>query len=161
MTSVDEIPVAFTPPGGWTTWPPPVLASCDDPIVDGAPDLCGMWRTIEVIVDGRPRPGHPGLGHVQRVEQAGDRVVVTAAGVIHDMRCDGTAERGVHDVAEFDKTTEINVVATYESDVHVLRPAGMPIEVKRWRDGEHMVWQYLGYTARLERLGPPETVPPS
>ena len=30
------------------------------------------------------------------------------------MRCDGTVEHGVHDVAEFDKTTEITVVATYE-----------------------------------------------
>jgi hypothetical protein len=157
---VDEIPVASTPTGGWTTWPAPILAACDDPIVDGAPDLRGLWRTVEVLVDGQPQPEHPGLGHVQRVEQAGDRLVVTAAGIIHDMRCDGSLEGGVHDVAEFDKTTEIHVVATYEDAVHVLRPTGMPIEIKRWRDGDHMMWQYLGYTARLERLGPPGTLPP-
>lgn len=161
MRSVDEIPVARTPTGGWTAWPAPILAECDEPLADGAPDLRGMWRTVEVIVDGRPQPGHPGLGHVQRVEQAADRLVVTAAGIIHDMRCDGTAEHGVHDVAEFDKTTDIHVVATYEHGVHVLRPAGMPIEITRWRDGDDMMWKYLGYTARLERLGPPGMVPPS
>ncbi len=160
MRSVGEIPVAHTPTGGWTTWPAPILTECDDPLVDGAPDLRGMWRTIEVIVDGRPQPEHPGLGHVQRVEQAADRLVVTAAGIIHDMRCDGTAEGGVRDVAESDKATQIHVVATYENDVHVLRPNGMPIEIRRWRDGDHMMWQYLGYTARLERLGPPGTLPP-
>ena len=79
--------------------------------------------------------------------------------MIHDMRCDGTVERGVHDVAEFDKQTEITVVATYEDGVHVLRPQGMPIEVRRWRDGEHMLWQYVGFTARLERLGPADHTP--
>lgn len=35
----------------------------------------------------------------------------------------------------------------------------MDIEVKRWREGEHMLWQYIGFTARLRRLGPPETNP--
>lgn len=42
---------------------------------------------------------------LQRIEQAGDRMVVTGGGVIHDMRCDGTAEHGVNDVAERDFTT--------------------------------------------------------
>ena len=159
--TVDEIPVAFTPAGGWHgRWPAPILESCSDPIVEGAPDLRGLWQTTEVIVDGQPQPGHPGLGHTQRVEQAGDRLVVTAAGIIHDMRCDGTESNGVHDVAEFDKTTEIHVVAAYEDGVHVLRPMGMPIEIKRWRDDKYMMWQYIGMTARLTRLGPPEMTPP-
>jgi hypothetical protein len=68
------------------------------------------------------------------------------------MRCDGTVERGVHDVAEFDKTTPITVVATYEDGVHVLRPVGLPIEVRRRREGDQMVWDYVGFTARLERV---------
>ena len=156
MSCVDDIPVANTPPGGHDRFPPPILAGCDDPLVDGAPDLRGVWRTIEVLVDGVAAPEHPALGGVQRIEQAGDRVVVTGGRVVHDMRCDGTVERGVHDVAEFDLTTVIRVVATYEDGVHILRPEGMPIEVRRWRDGEHLMWQYVGFTARLERLGPPE-----
>lgn len=164
--AVDEIPVAKTPNGGWTTWPDPVLAGCHEPLPDGAPDLRGLWQTVEVLVGGELVPGHPALGHVQRVEQAGDRLVVTAAGVVHDMRCDGTLENGVHDVAEFDKVTAIRVVASYEDGMHVLRPDGLDlgsdvgsIEVKRWRDGAHMMWQYVGFTARLHRLGPPEVDP--
>ena len=151
-SSADSIPIAYTPSGGYgDTVPAPILAGCTDPLVDGAPDLRGWWKTVEVLVEGQPVPDHPSLGHVQRVEQAGDRVVVTGGGVVHDMRCDGTEEHGVHDVAEFDKQTEITVVATYEDGVHVLRPVGMPIEVKRWRQGPDMMWQYLGFTARLER----------
>lgn len=157
--SVDEIPVAFTPEGGWTTWPAPILAGCNEARSEGADDIDGYWRTVEVLVDGEVQPDHRGVGHVQRVEQRGDRVVVTAARIIHDMRCDGTLERGVHDVAEFDLTTEIHVVATYEDGVHVLRPQGMPIEVRRRREGDHMIWDYVGFTARLEHLAPSDTNP--
>lgn len=154
--TIDTVPVAFTPPGGWTGSPPaPVLASCTEPLVAGAPDLRGVWQVVEVRVDGTVVDGHPALGRVQRIEQAGDRLVVTAAGIVHDMRCDGTLERGVHDVAELDKTTPIDVVATYEDGVHVLRPVGIPIEVRRWRDGDDLWWQYLGFTARLSRLPDP------
>ncbi len=159
-TTVDTVPVAFTPPNGWTTWPAPILAGCTEPRPDGAHDIDGYWRIIEVAAGGEVQTEHPILGHVQRVEQRGDRVVVTAGRVIHDMRCDGTLERGVHDVAEFDLTTEVHVVATYEDGVHVLRPDGMPdIEVRRHRDGEHLIWDYLGFTARFEFLAPSSTDP--
>ncbi len=159
-TSAANIPVAHTPPGGWTEWPPPVLAGCTEPLIDGAPDLRGVWRTTAVTDDaGAPLPGHPALQLLQRIEQSGDRIVITAGGVIHDMRCDGTEANGVHDVAEFDKATRINVVATYENRVHVLRPVGFPIEVTRWRDGDDLLWKYVGFTARCVRVGPPEFDP--
>lgn len=158
--SVDEIPVAYTPTGGWTgAMPAPVLASCTDPLVPGAPDLRGLWRVVAVTVEGVDDPEHRALGLVQRIEQAGDRLVVTAGGIIHDMRCDGTEEHGVHDVAEFDHATPITVVASYEDGVHVLRPVGLPIEVRRRREGAEMVWDYLNFTARLERIGGPEDAP--
>ena len=51
------------------------------------------------------------------------------------------------------------MVASYEDGEHVLRPEGIPIEVRRRREGEQMVWDYLGYTARLEHLAPSETDP--
>jgi hypothetical protein len=157
VATIESVPVAHTPPGGFgDVVPAPVLVGCVEPLVAGAPDLRGWWRTVEVSVDGRPVAAHAALGHVQRVEQAGDRLVVTGGGVVHDMRCDGTVEHGVHDVAELDKTTAISVVASYEDGVHVLRPVGIPIEVRRWRDGPDMRWQYLGFTARLELVGPPD-----
>ena len=34
-----------------------------------------------------------------------------------------------------------------------------PIEVKRWREGDDLLWQYLGFTARLTHLAPPNTDP--
>ncbi|MEL7207014.1 MAG: hypothetical protein AAGK32_02070 [Actinomycetota bacterium] len=157
--TIDSIPVAHTPAGGWTEWPPPILAGCTEPRPDGADDIDGYWRTVEVLVAGERQPEHPALGHVQRVEQRGDRVVVTAGRIIHDMRCDGILEHGVHDVAEFDLNNEIHVVATYEAGVHVLRPQGVPIEVRRRRDGDHLIWDYLGFTARLEHLAPSATDP--
>ena len=154
MAACDEIPVAHTPPGGYgSAMPPPVLGGCGEPLVDGAPDLRGLWRAIAVEVDGAPAPpDHPALRHVERIEQCCDRLVVTAGGVIHDMRCDGTEENGVNDVAEFDFTTPITVVATYEDGVHTLRPVGFPVEVTRHLEGDTLVWKYLTFTARLERI---------
>ena len=153
MLRADDIPVAHTPPGGWRTFPPPVLAGCEEPLVAGAPDLRGLWKTVDVMVNGERVDAHPIYRHVERIEQAGDRVVVTSTGVIHDMRCDGTVERGVDDVAT-DLRSRIRVVATFEDGVHVLRPVGMPgIEVTRRRDGVYVVWTYgPAFTARLERI---------
>ncbi len=160
--SVDDIPVAHTPDGGWHgTMPPPVLAGCTEPPVAGAPDLGGLWQIGEVEVDGVVTTGHPAMSKVQRIEQCGDRLVVTAGGVVHDMRVDGTEANGVHDVAEIDYATPITVVATYEDGVHVLRPVGLPIEVTRQRDGDQLVWTYLTFTARLDRIGPADADPGS
>jgi hypothetical protein len=149
-----EIPVAHTPPGGYgNEMPPPVLEGCDDGLVQGAPDLRGLWRAVAVEVEGQPAPpGHPAWDHVERVEQCADRIVITAGGVVHDMRCDGTEEHGVNDVAEFDFQTPITVVASYEDGVHTLRPVGFPVEVTRQLDGNQLVWKYLTFTARLERV---------
>jgi hypothetical protein len=161
VPSVDDIPVAKTPPGGYgDSFPAPVLADCNDDLASGAPDMRGMWEAVEILVDGQPVPDHPFLGSVQRIEQGADRVAITSGGVIHDMRADGTEENGVNDVMASDFTTPITVVATFEDGVHVLRPAGLPIEVKRWRDGDDLMWDYFGFTARLTRLGPPEMDPP-
>jgi hypothetical protein len=152
--AADDIPVEHTPAGGYgQEMPPPVLAGCDEPPVDGAPDLRGLWRVVTVEVDGEDAGAdHAAIGHLQRIEQCGDRIVVTGGGVVHDMRCDGTETNGVNDVAEFDFKTPITVVATYEDGVHTLRPVGLPIEVTRRLDGETLVWSYLTFTARLERI---------
>ena len=154
-----EIPVARTPEGGYgSVMPPPVLTGCTEPLVDGAPDLRGTWRSVSVTwPEGTPAK-HPDamLEHVERIEQCGDRLVVTSSGVVHDMRCDGTEEHGVHDVAAVGGQ-EIHVVATYEDGVHVLRPIGLPgVEVTRRLDAGQLVWSYAGlFTARLERVEDP------
>ncbi len=158
-----DIPVANTPPGGYgTDFPPPVLSTCTEPLADGAPDMRGMWHAVAAERNGAPVPeGDKVYDHFQRIEQCGDRVTITAGGIIHDMRADGTEEHGVHDVAEMDYTTPITVVATFEDGVHVLRPVGVPIEVTRRLDGDQLVWSYLGTTVTLERIGGPDAPPPT
>jgi hypothetical protein len=136
--------------------PPPVLAGCDEPLVAGAPDLRGTWTAVTGHTADGPLPDdHPLRAHVERVEQARDRVVVTAGGVVHDMVADGTYENGVNDVMAADFATPISVAATYEDGVLVLRPKGLEgVEVRRWREGDHLVWQYHTlFTLRLERAG--------
>lgn len=154
MTKASDIPIAHTPAGGWHgDMPPPVLAGCDEPLVVGAPDIRGLWEVFEVEVGGEVIEDHPVLRQRQRVEQCGDRLVVTAGGIIHDMRCDGTKEHGVNDVAQIDYSTPIVVVASYENGVHVLRPIDMPLTVTRRLDGDVLVWNYGGvFVARLDRV---------
>ena len=156
MPSVLEIPKSFTPAGGYgTEMPAPVLAGCTDALAENIPDFRGLWRAIDVRVNGEVAP--PTLKvwqHVERIEQAGNRVVVTAGGVVHDMYADGTFENGVNDVMGADFKTPISVAATFENDVLVLRPRGFDgVEIKRWLDGENLMWEYsTAFLVRLERV---------
>ncbi len=158
----DDIPVAHTPPGGYgRTFPEPVLSSCTEPLVEGAPDLRGIWKAIRAERGGKPvAAGDPMLSYVERIEQCGNRIVDMGGGTIADARADGTAENGVHDVSVFDYKTPIHVIATYEDGAFVLRPAGMSgIEVTRRLDADgHMVWtrpDMGGMRVTLERIGGP------
>lgn len=157
VVTADDIPVANTPPGGWTEPPDPVLTGCTEPLAEGAPDLRGVWRAVSASRDGAPVPaGDRSLTNVQRIEQCGDRITITSGGIIHDMRADGSVERGVHDVAERDYTTPITVVATYEDGTHVLRPVGVDVQVTRRLDGDGLIWNYLGTEVVLARVGGPD-----
>ena len=73
--------------------------------------------------------------------------------MLHDMYADGTFENGVNDVMAADFATPISISATFENGVLVLRPRGLEgIEVKRWLEGEHLIWEYSTFfTVRLER----------
>ena len=141
-----DIPVAHTPPGGYRDFPQPVLAGCDEPITPGAPDLRGVWQAYR----------GPLKGHIERVEQAGNRVVITAGGIIHDMYADGTLEGGVNDV-HANKTGRISVAARFEDGRLNLYPGNRRVAlVTRYRDGDEMVWRYGPWKNRLRRLGPVE-----
>jgi hypothetical protein len=140
----DHIPVAHTPPGGYgPEFPPLILGECTEPLVEGAPDLRGVWKAISATRAGEPvAPDDRLLSYTERIEQCGNRIVDCGGGTIADARADGTEENGVHDVSVFDFTTPIHVVASYEDKVFVLRPVGLPgIEVRRWLDDDgHMIW---------------------
>jgi hypothetical protein len=155
-----DIPVAHTPPGGYGgTFPEPVLSRCTEPLVEGAPDLRGLWRTLRAERRGQPVPGRDRIySYMERIEQCGNRIVAMGGGTIADARADGTEANGVHDVSAFDFTTPIHVIATYEDSVFVLRPVGIPgIEITRRLDPDgHLVWHRpdLGdLLVTLERIG--------
>ena len=156
MPSVLEIPKAFTPTGGYgAEMPAPVLANCSDQLALNFPDFRGLWLAIDVRVNGEVAPAQLKVWqHVERIEQAGNRVVITAGGVLHDMYVDGTFENGVNDVMAADFVTPISISATFENGVLVLRPRGLEgVEVKRWLDGDHLMWEYSTFfTVRLERV---------
>ncbi|MFQ5382024.1 MAG: hypothetical protein ACE5EF_10435 [Dehalococcoidia bacterium] len=140
----DDIPVAKTPDGGWKEFPSPVLAGCDEPLADGVPDLRGVWRAYQ----------GPLKGHIERIEQAGNRVVITGGGVIHDMRADGTLEHGVNDAGA--GGSAISVAARFERGRLNLYPGDRRVAVvTRYLDGEEMVWRWGPYRNRLRRLPGP------
>ena len=167
--TADDIPVAHTPPGGYgQTFPSPVLADCTEPLVAGAPDLRGIWKTLRAERDGKPVPAGAYIySYVERIEQCGDRIVDMGGGTIADARADGTFANAVHDVSVFDYTTPLHAVASYEDGVFVLRPVLVPaipltipwLKVTRRLDADgHMVWTRpdQGHlTVTLERIGSP------
>ena len=157
-----QIPVAHTPPGGYgEKFPPLILGQCTEPLVQGAPDLRGIWRTIRAERDGVSVAADDRIMfYTERIEQCGNRIVDCGGGTIADARADGTEENGVHDVWVFDFKTPIHVIATYEDQVFVLRPVGLPgIEVTRRLDADgHMIWtrpDLGGLKVTLERVNNP------
>ena len=137
----DDIPIAHTPPGYWQTMPPPVLAECTEPLASDAIDMRGLWQVVEAKANGEPTEQM--MNSITRIEQCGNRVVITGGGVVHDMRADGTYENGVNDIGEPSTGGRpISVAASFENGVHILRPKGMPITVEReLRDG-FLIWRY-------------------
>ncbi len=161
-----DIPIAHTPPGGYgPSFPAPVLAGCTEPLIAGAPDLRGIWKTLRAERGGQPVPAGAYIWfYVERIEQCGDRIVDMGGGTIADARADGTAANGVHDVSVFDYTTPIHAVASYEDGTFVLRPLIVPaipltigrIKVTRRLDADgRMVWTRpdQDLTVTLERVG--------
>ncbi len=135
-----DIPLSRTPGCGYTEFPEPVLAQCREPLADGVPDLRGIWVDASI-------PD----GHLERIEQCGNRITITAGGVLHDMFADGSEERGVNDVAARD-CSAISVRATFEDGVHVLRPKGIPVTVTRELVGNQLIWDYPTGKYALSRL---------
>ena len=163
IVNANEIPVAHTPSGGYGAhFPPLILGNCTEPLVDGAPDLRGIWKTLSATRGGEPVPADDRLmSYTERIEQCGNRIVDCGGGTIADARADGTEENGVHDVSVFDYTTPIHIIASYEDGAFVLRPIGIPgIEVRRELDADvHMIWtrpDMGGIRVVLERVSPPK-----
>jgi hypothetical protein len=141
--AVATIPLDGTAAGAsLDVWAPRTLDGCREPLAPGVPDLRGVWEVYE----GRMR------GHVERIEQVGNRITITTGGLVHDMFADGTLENGVDDIAGFGGR-RIRVAATFEGGVHKLRPANKKIvAVTRKLVGDEMRWRYGPFRNKLRRL---------
>ena len=140
VIQANDLPVVRTSQGRWKEWPPLVLATCDEPVVPGAPDLRGVWQVYK----------GPLRGHIERIEQSGARVVITAGGITHDLTAGGVSmtDEGIGGA-------EINVAAHYESDRLNLYLNNKRLVVTRYRDGNDLVWRWGPYRNRLRRLNDP------
>ena len=147
-----DIPKGNTPGCSYTHFPLPVLAECTEPLIEGADDIRGLWLGVE--------GGH--LGHVERVEQCGRRVVVTSSGIIHDYGPNSTLGENTDD-------TEGTVVFRIGGKPYCPRTSASmiwnrgilefhalgwgPVVVRRYRDGEQLVWEYVdGTVTRMDRI---------
>ena len=151
-----DIPKGNTPNCGYTHFPLPILAQCTEPLPEGADDIRGLWIGVQ--------GGH--VGHVERVEQCGTRVVVTSSGVIHDYGPNSTAGLNTDD-------TEGSVLFTMGQKEYCMRTSASmiwndgvldfhvfgwgPTVVKRYLEqgpaGEQLVWEYAdGSSTYMNRI---------
>ncbi len=147
-----EIPKGNTPGCAYTHFPLPVLRECTEPLPDGADDIRGLWIGV--------RGGH--VGHVERVEQCGSRVVVTASGIIHDSGPNSTAGFTTDDtegsvlftIGETEYCPRSSAGMKWNNGILEFRIFGWgPIVVRRYMEGEHLVWEYAdGSTTYMDRL---------
>lgn len=146
-----DIPKGNTPDCAYEHFPLPILRECTQSLPAEAADMRGLWRGISGKV-----------GHVERVEQCGGRVVVTGSGIIHDLgpnasgglTSNDTEGAVIFTIGDSEYCPRTSAGVTWEGGVLNFRVLGWgPVVVKRYLDGDHLVWEYAdGSTTRMERL---------
>jgi len=138
--TADDIPKAYTPGCGFTQTPMPILVDCTEPLAEGVVDMRGLWLG---------RSGR--VGHLERIEQCGNRVVVTAYGIIHDFRVDGTLKNGARDIGLV--CNNFNTAIHFEDGVMVFRLFDLFDAVTRRLRGEEMIFTFIdGIETHAQRI---------
>jgi len=138
--SADDIPKAFTPGCGLTSIPLPILYECREPLPEGVIDMRGLWQ------------GSSGTGYfLERIEQCGNRVVVTGHNIIHDFRLDGTLKNGARDIGA--ACNNFNAAISFKDETMIFRLFNLFDTVSRKMDGEDMIFTFIdGTKTRTKRL---------
>lgn len=146
----DDIAQGHTPGCGYEKFPMPILAGCTEPLSEGAVDFRGLWR-IEQGSPGRP-------GHFERIEQCGNRFVVTAGGAVHDMTTDGKLAGASNDVfprklGPFDLCIRTTATTKWVEGRLEFYALGLVHIVTRYIEDGKYKWDYprLG-TTTMERI---------
>ena len=141
--TADEIPKAYTPDCSMNEWPAPILAACTEPLPPEADDLRGLWQATQ---------GQ--LGHIERIEQCGNRVVVSLHRVIHDFRTTGKLKDGANDI-NTRNCTRVRATMTWDNEkVLNFKAVGLLTVVTRHKTGkDSLAWTYPGEPiSRLKRI---------
>ncbi len=138
--SADDIPKAYTPGCGYSQIPMPILEECTEPLAEEVIDMRGLWQGIS----GRS-------GFLERIEQCGNRVVVTGHNLIHDFRLDGTLRNGARDVGP--ACENFNSAIFFRDEVMIFRLFNLFDTVSRRMDGEDMIFTFVdGGETRAKRI---------
>lgn len=148
----EDIPKGNTPGCGYSHFPLPILADCTEPLSPAADDIRGLWQ----VVEGRH------LGHVERLEQCGSRVVITSAGIIHDYGPNSSAGLNTNDTEgavlftagerEFCMRTSASMIWE-DGSLNFYAFGWGPKVVRRYMDGDQLVWEYAdGSVNRMNRI---------
>jgi hypothetical protein len=135
-----------------SAWPAPWLADCTEPLPPGVPDLRGLWADD---------------GHVERIEQCGDLVIVVGENYTHGGYATGLLEDGVHDFVADGRCAIPNQVAlAYVGNTLEFRIGDVAVVTRTLAiaaDGqEELVWFFAGAErARMHRVCSLDDVPPT
>lgn len=135
--SADDIPKAYTPNCGFSQMPMPILHECRQPIAAGIPDMRGLWLAKSGF-----------MGHIERIEQCGNRMVVTSAGLIHDFRIDGTLQNGARDIQTY-CTNLASAIKVDSQGKIVFRLFNLFDTVSRHLDSADMIFTFVDGTQTL------------
>jgi hypothetical protein len=147
-----EIPKGNTPGCAYMHFPLPILAQCTQPLIEGADDLRGLWMGVT----GRH------IGHVERVEQCGDRTVITSSGIIHDYGANSTGGLNTNDTEGMvmfslgakeycPRTSAAMIWQDKKLNFHLF--GWGPLVVRRYREGAQLVWEYAdGSKTHMDRI---------
>ncbi|MBT5722403.1 MAG: hypothetical protein HON77_12700 [Gammaproteobacteria bacterium] len=146
-----DIPKGNTPGCSYDHFPLPVLRECTESLPVGVADIRGLW----IGTEGK-------IGHVERLEQCGSRVVITSSGVIHDGGPNSTAGPNSNDtegavlftIGEREFCPRTSASMTWNNGILDFNVFGWgPVVVRRYPAGDQMVWEYAdGSVTRMDRI---------
>ena len=135
-------------------WPQPWLATCTEPLAEGVPDLRGLWADE---------------GHVERIEQCGNLIIIIGDNYTHGGFATGVPEDGVNDFrADNTCAQPISVALSFEGQALQFVQNGQVVVTRTLEiapDGsDELVWRFgpgLAELARMRRFCSLSEVPPT
>ena len=147
-----DIAKGNTPGCAYSHFPLPILADCTEPLPPEADDIRGLWRGV----------AGDKIGHVERIEQCGNRTVITTSGIIHDYGPNATAGPNTNDteggasfiIGNTQFCPRSSAAMIWRDKILNFHAFGWgPLVVRRYMDGDQLIWEYAdGSITRMERI---------